>query len=268
MFFIGLMMLLPTKVKADFPDPQKGTASDEIENMIAWAMSINHKTKYVLGGGHGAAWNTQKVKDVPASLDCSSYISWAYYRGLGVTLPGGSPASWQFPSFMDHIDTGSLAKAQRGDLIEGNGHIEIYLGQDEDGNHISTHANNARKGLKTTKSGWGNVSGKKILRLNMDDVKAGKKGLKYDESLIKDSGSTGTGSNNNNNQTGEVTFGEGVGFSEEDLFTWLEPIVDFSGTSNTHSQSEEREGTIDSNNKGLRGHKRSIFERMFGRFDN
>lgn len=51
---------------------------------------------------------------------------------------------------------------------------------------------------------------------------------------------------------------------DDDLFTWLDPIVDFSGTSNTHSQSDTREKRIDGNTKGLKGDKKGIFEGIFG----
>ena len=51
---------------------------------------------------------------------------------------------------------------------------------------------------------------------------------------------------------------------DEDLFSWLDPIVDFSGTSNTHSQSDTRGKRVDGNTKGLKGNKHGIFEGIFG----
>ena len=57
-----------------------------------------------------------------------------------------------------------------------------------------------------------------------------------------------------------------VNGDSEDLYKWLDPIVDFSGASNTHSKSDARSSQIDGNSKGLKGNQKGIFNALFGGF--
>lgn len=76
------------------------------------------------------------------------------------------------------------------------------------------------------------------------------------------------GSTNNGTEEGksgeipEDTGGNKNGV-DEDLFSWLNPIVDFSGAGNTHSKSEVKEKRIDGTNKGLKGHQKSLLDSLF-----
>ena len=69
-------------------------------------------------------------------------------------------------------------------------------------------------------------------------------------------------SKNTSGESGD-NIGKTTEQSDEDLFTWLDPIVDFSGESNTHSKSAPTEKRIKSNSKGLKGHKSSFLEGIF-----
>lgn len=258
LMLLSLVVALPSKVYGA-EDPGLGTASNEIENMIAVGKTLIGKTPYVYGGGHHD-WETQKGKDIPTGLDCSSYVAWAMYRGMGIDL-GMAPVSGSFGQYLDEVATGTLVGAKRGDIIAHSGHIEIYLGEGEDGKHYSLHATNERQDVNITEVNWGNgVEGKEILRINLDSAKAGKNGMKYTPNVIIDGGVGGTPQK----EATETT--ETAVTSDEDLFSWLNPIVDFTGSSNTHSKSTPKEKQIDGSNKGLKGHQKGIFEGIFGGF--
>lgn len=246
-------------------DPAVGTASPEIENMIAQGKSIVGKTPYVLGGGHGNTWVAQREKAVPDSLDCSSFVSWTLYRGMGVSMGGRSQTTRSIIPYTEEIGRGSFDGAQRGDLFWTPGHIELYLGKNSDGEHITMHAQNPRKNIGITLANWGNgASSARILRITQEDAKAEKRGLDYDPSRIVDSGvegvtsgeGTSTGSSSSNKKWGD--------FSEEDLYRWKDPIVKFK-KGNTHSESAEEEKVSESNSKGLKGNKGGIFSGLFGK---
>jgi len=257
--FIAICTFTFPKIVYGAEDPAVGTASNEIENMLTVGKSLIGKTPYVWGGGHGD-WNEQKDKDIPKGLDCSSFIAWALYRGMGIDI-GLAPTSDNYGQYFDKIDTGSLDKAKRGDIVAGNGHIEFYLGKGDDGKHYSVHAANERQDITITEVNWGQgVSGKEILRVNLEDAKNGKNGLSYKPDVIMDGGVSGSGESTSEDSGTTVT----KPASEEDLFSWLNPIVDFTGASNTHSQSNVEEKRIDGTNKGLKGHQQSIFKEIFG----
>lgn len=254
---IAFLVVLPIQTVFGAEDPQVGTASAEIENMIELGKTLMGKTPYVWGGGHHD-WQTQKAKDIPDGLDCSSYVAWALYNGMGIDI-GLAPVSGDFENYFEKVATGTLDGAKRGDIVASDGHIEIYLGEDDNGKPMSLHATNDRTHITITETNWGDgMSGKVVLRPSVADAKAGKNGLKYDESLIKkvydgkftSERETTTSVSNN---TGK----------EADLYSWLDPIVDFSGASNTHSKSPQGEKRIDSNSKGLKGHQSSLFEGLF-----
>lgn len=251
---IALLLMVPHKVYGA-EDPQEGTADSDIENMIAVGKTLIGKTPYVYGGGHGT-WNTQKDMDVPTELDCSSFIAWALYRGMGIDM-GSAPVSGDFKNYFEVVGTGSLDKAKRGDFVADAGHIEIYLGKDDSGTPYSLHAGNERDDIKITKTSWGeSLSGKTIVRPNLDDAKSGKNGLSYKESAIIKKGVSST-------KEEDKTTEEDTSGNKEDLFTWLNPIVDFTGASNTHAKSEVKEKRIDGNNKGLKGNKKGVFDIFF-----
>lgn len=262
--FIITLFVGGVEVKA-LEDPAVGTASQEIENMIAHGKSIIGKTPYVLGGGHGN-WDSQKNKDIPDGLDCSSFVTWTMYRGMGVLAGGGVQATRVMRPYYDEVGKGSLDNAKRGDLVWTPGHVEIYLGKNSSGDHITLHAQNSRKDIGITKAYWGQgLSSARVLRINMEDAKAGKNGLSYDSSRIVDVGVRGVSKEEGGTdaeQSGEMAWGE---FDEEMLFQWLDPIVDFKGSSNTHSKSDPGEKTSESKSKGLKGNKGGIFSGIFGK---
>lgn len=254
---IAFLAVIPLHTVFGAEDPQVGTASAEIENMIAVGKTLIGKTPYVWGGGHHN-WNTQKDKTVPDGLDCSSFVAWSLYNGMGIDI-GLAPTSGDFKNYFETVATGTLDGAQRGDIIAGVGHIEIYLGKDASGKPMSLHATNDRTDITITETNWGKgMRGKVVLRPSIEDAKEGKNGLKYDSSLIKKVYDGEFATDTENASEGVIATG-----GEEDLFAWLDPIVDFNGASNTHSQSQEGESRIDSNNKGLKGHQSGLFEGLF-----
>ena len=258
---IFLMLPMNTAFGAE-SDPQEGTASQEIENMIALAKGLIGKTPYVYGGGHGD-WSQQKDKEIPDGLDCSSFVAWAMYNGMGIGMGGIAPVSGDFKNYLTVIGNNSMDGAQRGDIIADGGHVEIYLGEDENGRPMSLHAANEREDITITETNWGaGMDGKVLLRIDIDEAKDGLRGLTYDASLIKDEWKGKTGATSNTT-TGTVS---NTGTSE-DLYKWLDPIVDFTGSSNTHSKSDiSGKKRIDGNTKGLKGHQGGIFSGLFGGF--
>lgn len=252
---IVYLVVLPIHTVFGAEDPQVGTASAEIENMIEVGKTLMGKTPYVWGGGHHD-WQTQKDKDIPDGLDCSSYVAWVLYNGMGIDI-GLAPVSGDFENYFEKVATGTLDGAKRGDMVASDGHIEIYLGDDANGKPMSLHATNDRTHITITETNWGDgMSGKTVLRPRVADAKEGKNGLKYDASLIKKvyDGKFST------EETTSVSNNKG---QEADLYSWLDPIVDFSGESNTHSKSASKEKRIDGNSKGLRGHQKGLFEGLF-----
>lgn len=273
-------------------DPAVGTTNDDIENMIEVGKSLIGKTPYVYGGGHHD-WEGQKELDVPTGLDNSSYVSWVLYRGMGIDM-GYAPTSSNFDIYFDTVNVGTLEGVERGDLIADDRSIEIYLGQGEDGKHYSLIATNNRSEVSIQETNWGlGVTTKSIIRPSIEYAKEGSNGLSYNESAVIDAlGEREIGGDD------QITMDEGtssglvepetdkedteeldkvkdenktsskntVNGDSEDLYKWLDPIVDFSGASNTHSKSDARSSQIDGNSKGLKGNQKGIFNALFGGF--
>lgn len=238
-------------------DPQEGTASKEIENMIAVGKTLIGKTPYVYGGGH-SDWEKQKELDVPTGLDCSSYLAWVLYHGMGIDM-GLAPVSGSFGTYFEEVSKGSLDGAQRGDIIFNDGHIEIYLGKDGKGTPYSLHATNERTDVTITETNWGNgMTGKTVVRPSVQDAKAGKNGMSYNAGAIVDK----VGNLDTSEEVPATT--ESNPSSKEDLFTWLNPIVDFSGAIDSHAKSADEGKQIDGNNKGLKGHQKGLLDELFG----
>lgn len=280
--------LFPSHVVFGAEDPQYGTSNDDIENFIGVGKTLIGKTPYVYGGGH-SDWDEQKELDEPTGLDNSAFVAWVLYRGMGIDI-GYAPISGNFVSYFEEVTVGSLEGVQRGDLIADARHVEIYLGQDESGKHYSLTATNQRNNVAITETNWGRgVTTKTILRPNISDAKEGVNGLSYDESAVIElwdgtreiGGSneveldaTGGGStpdlkdldedsDDEDKAEGKAVENTGSKASKEDLYQWLNPIVDFSGASNSHSGSVPEGRRIDSNNKGLKGHKPGFLDMFF-----
>lgn len=281
-------LAIPMQTVFGAEDPQVGTTNDNIENMIAVGKTLIGKTPYVYGGGHHD-WEEQSKLDTPTGLDNSSYVAWVLYRGMGIDI-GYAPISGNYENYFNTVNVGTLEGVQRGDLIVDDRHIEIYLGQDGSGKHYSLNATNDRNNVTITETNWGRgVSEKTVIRPSISEAQEGKNGLSYNKEVVIDlwdedraiggdqitmEGGTGAlvegqriediierKENVTENEEDTNTSSDKY---DEDLFSWLDPIVDFSGTSNTHSQSDTREKRIDGNNKGLKGNKRGIFEGIFG----
>ena len=101
---------------------------------------------------------SQSKRDVEndKSGDCSSTVQWAYKKVLGVD-PGVNTTS-QYSDEDTYTVTTSLndpSKLQLGDLLLRKGHVEMYAGLDENGNHIMIGHGGASHtlpdGTKTTK---------------------------------------------------------------------------------------------------------------------
>src|SRR5699024_11187386 len=146
------------------------------------------------------------------------------------------------------------------------------------------------------------VSTKTIIRPSVEDAKKGLNGLTYNEDALidggigtraiggeqieMDNGGSGGGTidgdktssitKDEDDSDDEESEGDTEGDTEtntdkktdpssaEELFAWLNPIVDFTGSSNTHAKSSVKDKQIDGVNKGLKGHKQSIFKGIFG----
>lgn len=284
-------LAIPIQTVFGAEDPQVGTTNDDIENMIEVGKTLIGKTPYVYGGGHHD-WEEQSKLDTPTGLDNSSYVAWVLYRGMGIDI-GYAPISGNYENYFNTVNVGTLEGVQRGDLIVDDRHIEIYLGQDESGKHYSLTATNDRNNVTITETNWGRgVGTKTIIRPSISEAKEGKNGLSYNKEVVIDlwdedraiggdqiemlEGSDASDKENAQEiledileNKGNVTENEedtntSSDRYDEDLFSWLDPIVDFSGTSNTHSQSDTREKRIDGNDKGLKGNKQGIFEGIFG----
>ena len=299
LILFAVFLAIPKQTVFGAEDPQAGTTNDNIENMIAVGKTLIGKTPYVYGGGHHD-WEEQSKLDTPTGLDNSSYVAWVLYRGMGIDI-GYAPISGNYENYFNTVNVGTLEGVQRGDLIVDDRHIEIYLGQDESGKHYSLNATNDRNNVTITETNWGRgVGTKTIIRPSISEAQEGKNGLSYNKEVVielwdEDRAIGGdqitmlnldTGGlekekaqkifedilenkeNVTENEENVTENKEDTNTSsdkyDEDLFSWLDPIVDFSGTSNTHSQSDTREKRIDGNNKGLKGDKRGIFEGIFG----
>lgn len=295
-------LVIPIQTVFGAEDPQVGTTNDDIENMIAVGKTLIGKTPYVYGGGHHD-WEEQSKLDTPTGLDNSSFVAWVLYRGMGIDT-GYAPISGNYENYFNTVNVGTLEGVKRGDLIVDDRHIEIYLGQDDSGKHYSLVATNDRNNVTITETNWGRgVSEKTVIRPSISEAKEGKNGLSYNKEVVielwdedraigSDQITIGDDTRGNSRtpeqmekvkeykeekereqakkelEERDLENGEDSNTSKDkydkDLYSWLDPIVDFSGTSNTHSQSSTREKRIDGNNKGLKGNKQGIFEGIFG----
>lgn len=80
---------------------------------------------------------TKRNVEKDKSGDCSSTVQWAYKKVIGVD-PGGWTGA-QYDDSDTYTVTTSLndpSKLQLGDLLLRKGHVEMYAGLDESGNHI------------------------------------------------------------------------------------------------------------------------------------
>lgn len=293
-------------VNAAVLDVNVGEASDEIEHYIEVGRRLEGATKYVYGGGH-SNWDVQKEYNLPLEVDSSSFVAWALYKGMGIDM-GKAPIASHFKNYFEEIAEGDLSSAQRGDLIVSDNLVEIYLGQDEEGKHLSLAATDKKNGITVIETNWGrNLEGVSVLRPSIEDAKEGKNGLIYvEEAIFNEKDLMGMGGNeitmDGRNGKEEITNpggniseedeekiegllaeeeeeeelfidegknigeeGESSGDDNDSLFTWLDPMVDFKGTSNTHSKSEPGEKTTEGNNKGLKGNKGGFFSGLFSR---
>jgi len=300
LLFMTYILLMPKTHVYGAEDPEVGTSNEDVENMITIGKSLIGQTPYVYGGGH-SNWNEQKELEKPTGLDNSSFVAWVLYRGMGIDM-GLAPITSNFSNYFDTVTVGTLEGVKRGDLIMDDRHIEIYLG--ESGNkHYSLTATNSRNNISIQETNWGKgVSTKTIIRPSVEDAKKGLNGLTYNEDALidggigtraiggeqieMDNGGSGGGTidgdktssitKDEDDSDDEESEGDTEGDTEtntdkktdpssaEELFAWLNPIVDFTGSSNTHAKSSVKDKQIDGVNKGLKGHKQSIFKGIFG----
>lgn len=284
----GTMMFSVVSPIYAYEDVNIHSASDEIEHLIGVGKRLRGQTEYVYGGGH-SNWNEQKEYNLPLEVDSSSFVAWVLYKGMGIDI-GSAPIASQYKNYFNEVGQGDLSKAQRGDLVVSDTHIEIYLGKDESGKDISLAATDKENGVSIIETNWGRgLTGVSILRPSIEEAKEGKNGLSYNEEarfnekdLLGMGGDeitidgSGKGSVTSKDETKEEKE-EGIENTEntennpkeessnDSLFTWLDPIVDFTGTSNTHSKSKTGEKTVDGKNKGLKGNKGGIFSGIFGK---
>lgn len=294
----GAMLLSSVGPVYAYGDVNYGTASNEIEHFIEVGRRLESQTKYVYGGGH-SNWDVQKEYNLPLEVDSSSFVSWVLYKGMGIDM-GKAPIASHFKNYFEEVATGDLSNAQRGDLIVSENLVEVYLGEDEEGINLSLAATDKGNGITIIESNWGrSLEGVSILRPSIEDAKEGKNGLKYvEEAIFNEKDLLGMGGDEitmeggsggrdvtdkdrekidkivgkgekeeDENKVEDDESGEGEGkelSNKESLFMWLDPMVDFKGTSNTHSKSETGESISSGQNKGLKGNKGGIFSGLFG----
>lgn len=114
---------------ATVSDPNK---AKQQQQLVLKMKSIENKNVY--GQGNSAFPATRNVDE--GGGDCSSTVQWAYKNVLGV-----DPGSWTGAQETDedtYTATTSLndpSKLQLGDLLLMDGHVEMYAGVDDQGNH-------------------------------------------------------------------------------------------------------------------------------------
>ena len=114
---------------ATVSDPTK---AKQQQQLVLKMKSIENKNVY--GQGNSAFPATRNVDE--GGGDCSSTVQWAYKNVLGV-----DPGSWTGAQETDedtYTATTSLndpSKLQLGDLLLMDGHVEMYAGVDDQGNH-------------------------------------------------------------------------------------------------------------------------------------
>lgn len=114
---------------ATVSDPAK---AKQQQQLVLQMKSIENKNVY--GQGNSAFPATRNVDE--GGGDCSSTVQWAYKNVLGV-----DPGSWTGAQETDedtYTATTSLndpSKLQLGDLLLMDGHVEMYAGVDDQGNH-------------------------------------------------------------------------------------------------------------------------------------
>ena len=114
---------------ATVSDPTK---AKQQQQLVLKMKSIENKNVY--GQGNSAFPATRNVDE--GGGDCSSTVQWAYKKVLGV-----DPGSWTGAQETDedtYTATTSLndpSKLQLGDLLLMDGHVEMYAGVDDQGNH-------------------------------------------------------------------------------------------------------------------------------------
>lgn len=254
-----IILPIGRKVEAK-EDPAMGTASPEIENMIALGKTLIGHTKYEMGtpnDGH-SNWSEAKVNDKPTGLDCSSFTAWVFYKSMGVDY-GFAPSTRDWGGLLEEVPQ---SEVQRGDFLNGNGHIEIYLGQDSDGNDISLHMQNPRADVGITLTNWnGNWKSKyKVLRPSVESAVSN--GATVDEDAIIQSGAKGVSQQGGSDGGTTVTNGN-FEYNPEDDFMWLDPRVNFTGDSDSHSKSTSEGKKVGGSGKGLKGNSGSIFDIFF-----
>lgn len=108
------------------------TKAKQQQQLVLKMKSIENKNVY--GQGNASFPATRNVDE--GGGDCSSTVQWAYKNVLGV-----DPGSWTGAQETDadtYTVTTSLndpSKLQLGDLLLKDGHVEMYAGVDEEGNH-------------------------------------------------------------------------------------------------------------------------------------
>lgn len=145
---VSVSLLGVVKVSAVYPeeliveDPQFMTARDDIERFISKGKEAVGKGTYIWGGGHR---NMGSDYEFPyTQLDCSGFVGGTLIHGLGVQMTAayGAPSTYDYHKepFNEYLrDSVDIKDAERGDIIinRQNDHMVIYLGEDEDGNHIA-----------------------------------------------------------------------------------------------------------------------------------
>lgn len=108
------------------------TKAKQQQQLVLKMKSIENKNVY--GQGNASFPATRNVDE--GGGDCSSTVQWAYKNVLGV-----DPGSWTGAQETD-VDTYTVttslndpSKLQLGDLLLKDGHVEMYAGVDEEGNH-------------------------------------------------------------------------------------------------------------------------------------
>lgn len=176
-------------------------------------------------------WGGESTSE--GGFDCSGLMFRIFDDVLDVKLPRTSKEQLNYGKAIDMDDI------QAGDLIywtDSSGdvyHVALYIGNDK-----ILEAANPDIGLREAK-----------LYDNGDTLSANR--------IVDFGGETSKSDDSEESNTTDFTA------SEEDLFAWLNPIVDFSGDSDSHAKSTSEGKSVDGTNKGLKGDKDGFFKLLF-----
>ena len=140
--------------------------SEERVKIVTAAYSLVGKVGYFWGGkssaiGWDPAWGSQATVTASGStssgmsrsygLDCSGYVEWCYFNGLGGNdggIGGHTTTQWNASQMVDQAD------AQPGDLVFYGGpergdmnHVGVVVGKSTDGGLIVAHCSSSRNGV-------------------------------------------------------------------------------------------------------------------------